>query len=250
MFLNLYMPGTSTWLSLLFGVVDAGVKYAVQYQPPPRQYRPLSYDEIIKSVEPYFPNTNDILIQPEELSQPRQRTPLGSNLSFKGQDADNYCLECLTRHYSKAYGLLDEGKRFALKEGKITPEARERIRSALTEIVTAEEDLGTNITDPELKEKINEINIKQRDLRKWMWSAGLPTVNENLDSLDDAINRAKDLMDTTYSASEVYASRHPEGCTTCDQKKEKLISMLEEVENKARSKRLELLNRNAIPQSS
>lgn len=246
------MPDTTTWLNIIFGIVDAGVKYAIEYQPKPKPPKPLTYEDLMRSVEVYFPEMNTTTEPPEEVmvTKAEQRTPLGSNLSFKGQTADDYCLECLTRHYSKAYGLLDEGKRFALKEGKITPEARERIRQAITEIVTAEEDLGTKVSDPELKKMLDEINVKQRELRKWMWSNRLPTTNEDLNALEEAINKSKELVDTTYKVAEMKLKKEPGECTTCEEKREKLVEMLKKIEDTARSKRLQLMGENAVPQSS
>lgn len=129
--------------------------------------------------------------------------------SYYGQTPENYCVECLQRHYSKVHGLMKEGERFSLKVGKVTPEARQRVRAAIEEVVTAEEDLGTKIKEPNLAKVIDEIKVKQRDLRKWVWAKKLTTSQEDIGSLRGAIDKAKELVDLTYRAAEVSE------CPTC-----------------------------------
>jgi len=129
--------------------------------------------------------------------------------SYQGQTPESYCLECLTRHYSKAHGLMEEGERFSLKHGKLVPEARQRVREAIKEIVTAEEDLGTKIREPKLAKVIDEIKVKQRDLRKWIWAKKLTTTQEDIGVLREAIDKTKELVDLTYKAAEINE------CPTC-----------------------------------
>jgi len=129
--------------------------------------------------------------------------------SYQGQTPEDYCVECLQRHYSKAHGLMKEGERFSRKGGKIVPEARQRVRAAIEEVVTAEEDLGTKIGEPNLAKVIDEIRVKQRDLRKWIWAEKLTTSQEDIGKLKGAIDKAKELVDLTYRAAEVYE------CPTC-----------------------------------
>ncbi|MBW2671885.1 MAG: hypothetical protein JRD89_00550 [Deltaproteobacteria bacterium] len=149
-----------------------------------------------------------------QASKPKRgRSPVGS-YSYEGQTPEDYCLECLERHYSKAHGLLEEAERFSLKKGRLTPEARERVRAAIKELVTAEEDLGTEIRDSELAKMLEEIKRQQRDLRKWMWTQRLSTTQEDVSKLREAIARAKSLVDLTYRAGERYHSELGE-CPTC-----------------------------------
>ena len=129
--------------------------------------------------------------------------------SYPGQTPEDYCVECLIRHYSKAHGLMKEGERFSLKSGKLLPESRQRIRAAVEEMVTAEEDLGTEIKDKKLKKMIDEIDVRQRDLRKYIWAEKLTTTQESIDSLRGAIDRAKELVNMTYKAAEP--------CPKCDE---------------------------------
>jgi len=107
---------------------------------------------------------------------------------------------------------LEEGERFSLKYGRLIPEARQRVRSAITEIVTAEEDLKTKIRDPKLAKVMDEIKVKQRDLRKWVWAEGLTTTQEDIGSLGNAITQAKELVDLTYEAAELEGN-----CPTCEE---------------------------------
>ncbi len=111
---------------------------------------------------------------------------------------------CLSRHHIKALGLLEEAERFSINKGVITPEARKRIEAALKEIVTSEEDLKAPVRDPELARIIDEIKAKQREFRKWVWSEGLLTVEDDLNKLREAIRRVDYLVDLTRKASELY----------------------------------------------
>jgi len=138
-------------------------------------------------------------------------------------EIEDYCLECLERHYLKAYGLLDEGLRLSRKEGRITPEARKRIREALKEIVTAEFDLGTVVRDPMVKKALDEINIEQRDIRKWMWRVGLTTTSEDLRLLEEATNKVKGLVEKVYKVAEIRGFE----CPICDELARKVCSTLE-----------------------
>ncbi|MCD6325800.1 hypothetical protein J7L97_05885 [Candidatus Bathyarchaeota archaeon] len=166
-------------------------------------------DGTIKKLDEGFKTVDEKLtgnppIPPATAYEKRGHT---GSYSYKGQTPEDYCLECLQRHYSKALGLLEEAERFSLKHGKLTPEAKERVRMAIKEIVTAEEDLGTEIRDPELGRMLDEINVVQRDLRKWMWAERLTTTQEDISKLREAIRKAKGLVDLTYKASERYHSK-------------------------------------------
>ncbi|MEM4429667.1 MAG: hypothetical protein QXM08_00705 [Thermofilaceae archaeon] len=136
--------------------------------------------------------------------------------SYPGQTKESYCLECLTRHYLKALGLLEEAERFSINVGEITPEARQRIEMALKEIVTAEEDLATPVGDPELAKMIDEIKAAQREFRKWMWAERLLTTQRDLAKLREAISRMKRIVDLTKRAAEYYDSRYGR-CPYCEQ---------------------------------
>lgn len=137
------------------------------------------------------------------------------NPSYPGQTRTDSCFECLERHFAKAHGLLEEAERFSLKYGRITPEAREKIRRAIEEIVTAEDDLGTVVEDEEAAKALDEIRVMQRDIRKWMWSRGLTTVSESIDDLRKAKEMVKKLLDKTYEAAENYRRKHGGVCPAC-----------------------------------
>jgi len=135
--------------------------------------------------------------------------------SYPGQSPESYCLECLSRHYLKAVGLLEEAERFSLGKGEITPEARQRIEAALKEIVTAEEDLGTEIRDAELARMIDEIKAKQREFRKWTWTERLLTNQRDVSKLKEAISRMREIVETTRKAAEYYDSKYGR-CSYCE----------------------------------
>ncbi len=122
---------------------------------------------------------------------------------------------CLSRHYLKAYGLLEEAERFSLGKGEITPEARQRVELALKEIVTAEEDLGTEIRDAELARMLDEIKVKQREFRKWVWAERLLTTQKDLSKLREAISKMKDIVEKTRRASEYYDEKYGR-CSYCE----------------------------------
>jgi hypothetical protein len=143
------------------------------------------------------------------------RTEHVASPSYPGQSSESYCLECLSRHYLKAIGLLEEAERFSINKGEITPEARQRIEAALKEIVTAEEDLGAEIRDAELASMIDNIKAKQREFRKWMWTERLLTTQRDISKLKEAISRMKDIVEATIKAAEYYDSKYGR-CSYCE----------------------------------
>ncbi|MEM0261767.1 MAG: hypothetical protein QXN17_03835 [Nitrososphaerota archaeon] len=145
--------------------------------------------------------------------------------SYPGQSKEDACAECLERHYAKAHGLLEEAERFSLKYGKITPEAREKIRRAIEEIVTAEDDLGTNVKDEEFKKALDEIKVLQRDIRKFMWAKGLTTVSNSIDDLRIAKDMVKRLLDKAYEMAEKYRIKYGE-CPACNVDPNKFFKIL------------------------
>ena len=142
----------------------------------------------------------------EEFEQNEQPSPTAT----PPIDNNAYCGECLSRHYLKALGLLEEAERFSVSKGYITPEARERIKMAVKEIVTAEEDFGI-VTDKKLAEKLDELKAMQRDIRKWIWQNGLLTHEKDISKLREAIAKVKLLSDRAHQIFEEYMSK----CETC-----------------------------------
>ncbi|MEM4667379.1 MAG: LAGLIDADG family homing endonuclease [Thermofilum sp.] len=140
---------------------------------------------------------------------------------------------CLQRHFTLAHGLLEEAERFSLKHGRITPEAREKIRRAVEEIITAEDDMRVVPEDREMARLLDEIKIMQRDLRKWMWTRGLPISSESLDDLREAKRRLEELIKKTYEAAEIYRRRYGT-CPACE-------SLAEEVSEKFGVSKSEIL---------
>ncbi len=110
----------------------------------------------------------------------------------------NYCLECLQRHYEKAHGLLEEAERFSLGERKLTPEATQKVRKAVEELVTSEDDLDSTGAPPEVRAKLDEIKVKMRDVRKDAWRDRLSFEGAPLDALGKAKAGVDDLLRRTY----------------------------------------------------
>ena len=137
------------------------------------------------------------------LKELKQEQPRGQ-VSYQGQTAESYCLECLAKHYGAAVRLLEEARDFSMREGKVTPEARRKIRKVIEEIAGSEDDLGVESRDREFNDMLNKIREKQRELRKWLWSSRLPTVEEDASKINEAISKAKELTDLVYQAAEMY----------------------------------------------
>jgi ribosomal protein L29 len=141
-------------------------------------------------------NPDEEILRTEVKTEEKPTTNINTNV---------YCGECLSRHYLKALGLLEEAERFSVSKGYITPEARDRIRMAVKEIVTAEEDFGI-VTDKTLEKKLDELKAMQRDIRKWMWQNGLLTSEKDINKLREAIAMVKTLSDRAHQIFEEYMS--------------------------------------------
>ncbi|MEM3775018.1 MAG: hypothetical protein QXX92_08510 [Candidatus Bathyarchaeia archaeon] len=171
-------------------------------------------DKALKSFDNLFASADSRLLS--KLPEPVVgRAEHVASPSYPGQSPESYCLECLSRHYLKAFGLLEEAERFSLGKGEITPEARQRVEAALKEIVTAEEDLGTEIRDSELARMIDEIKARQREFRKWTWTERLLTTQRDVSKLKEAISRMKDIVEKTKRAAEYYDSKYGR-CSYCE----------------------------------
>ncbi|MEM1820359.1 MAG: hypothetical protein QXU64_02075 [Thermofilaceae archaeon] len=165
---------------------------------------------------------DEVLSRPLDVPAPRYRTAgsaesagIAMSPSYPGQTPTDYCLECLERHFLKAHALLEEAERFSLKHGRITPEAREKIRRAMEEIVGAEDDLRVVPEDREIAGLLDEIKIMQRDLRKWAWARGLTTVSESIEDLRELKRRVEELVKKTYEAAEIYRRKYGT-CPACE----------------------------------
>ncbi|MEM2196341.1 MAG: hypothetical protein QXY41_05930 [Thermoproteota archaeon] len=172
----------------------------------------MGFDELLRKVDDKLLYRSIELIEVRDRRRERREVP---SPSYPGQSPEDYCLECLMRHYLKALGLLEEAERFSINRGEITPEARERIELALKEIVTAEEDLGTRVRDIELARMIDEINAKQRAFRKWLWSERLLTTQKDIGKLKEAIVRMKEIVDLTRRAAEYHDFKYGK-CGYCE----------------------------------
>ena len=141
---------------------------------------------------------------------PPTPTPKPSQETFTGQPSPNqtqeeYCFECLERHFSKAYGLLEEADRFSLKTGKLTPEATIKVRKAIEELVTAEDDIGNTVfRNPELRKMADQIKDKMRDIRKKAWSKRLSLGMATLEDLREVKAEFDKLRNMTYQAALIY----------------------------------------------
>lgn len=118
------------------------------------------------------------------------------SLSWKGQSSEDYCFECLVKHYSAVVRYLEEAWDF-LSRGDVGP-AKSKVRRAIMEIVGSEDDLGTTTTNPSVQKALDDIRIHQRALRKWIWAKGLH-VSPTLEGLKEAIGKAKGLLEKVYA---------------------------------------------------
>jgi hypothetical protein len=171
-----------------------------------------SFDNVFSSLDRKLLSRSPAPILASPSVGERQHVP---SPSYPGQPPTDYCLECLSRHYLKALGLLEEAERFSLGRGEITPEARQRIELAVKEMVTAEEDLGTRAEDPEIARMLDEIKREQRELRKWMWAERLLTTQRSIDKLREAIARMKGLVELTHKAASYYHEKYGK-CSYCE----------------------------------
>lgn len=110
----------------------------------------------------------------------------------------SYCLECCQRHFGKAHGLLEEAERFSLGVGKLTPDAAQKVRKAVEELVTSEDDLDSTQASPEVRKKLDEIKDKMRDVRKKAWEGKLSFEGATLDMLREMKAGVDDLAKRTY----------------------------------------------------
>jgi len=146
------------------------------------------------------------------------------DVSFQGQSRMSYCLECLQKHSYKALGLAEEALSFSRSKGEITEPAREKIRKAIKELVTAEDDLGVESRDEEINERLKTIGVLMRDIRKWAWSVNLPTTQKDIAYVEEFVSRLKYLVDYVDATAELYYKKFPEEeCPMC-----KLVDELEE----------------------
>jgi hypothetical protein len=177
----------------------------------------LEIDGFIREIDVTLRSLDETLRMNPTLELPplesRQEVP---SPSFPNQSSEDYCFECLSRHYEKALGLLEEAHRFSLSAGRITDGARDKIRKAFHEIVTSEDDLGTRVEDPEVKANLDEIKVRVREFRKWLWASGLLTHETDVRKLEEAINRFKAVVDLTWKGAEIVASKRLPLCGYCE----------------------------------
>jgi len=62
---------------------------------------------------------------------------------------------------------------------------------------------------------LDEIKVKQRELRKWMWTERLLTTQKDISKLREAISRMNELVELTRKAAEYYHSKHGR-CPVCE----------------------------------
>lgn len=136
-----------------------------------------------------------------------------------------YCLECLQRHYGKAHGLLEEAERFSLKEGKLTSDAAQKVRKAVEELVTSEDDLDSTQAPEGVRKKLNEIKDKMRDIRKTAWGRNLSFEGASLDALKEMKTGVDELSKRTYNVMGLDKRRFllsSDGCPSCEMLKRQL----------------------------
>lgn len=207
--INIVKNITSSMLGLISAVVSmAPLSSAERIDEGMRRI-----DDVLRRIDGISPTTSEATSIVGLVSEGRCSAAAFSP-SYPGQTKEDYCLECLERHFAKAHGLLEEAERFSLKYGRITPEAREKIRRAVEEIVTAEDDLGACVDDEELRRALDEIKVMQREVRKWMWARGLTTASESVEDLRAAKEMVRGLLSKAYEAAERYRSKGAE-CRAC-----------------------------------
>lgn len=132
---------------------------------------------------------------------------------------------CCQRHYSKAHGLLEEAERFSLKEGKLTSDAAQKVRKAVEELVTSEDDLDSTQASEGVRKKLNEIKDKMRDIRKKAWGSNLSFEGASLDELRAMKAGVDDLSKRTYNVMGLDKRRFllsSDGCPSCEMLKRQL----------------------------
>jgi len=197
------------------------------------------YEVIKKYEEKILPSGSSSAV--EELEEEKSEVTWG-DVSFQGQSRVSYCLECLQKHSYKALGLAEEALSFSRPKGEITEPAREKIRKAIKELVTAEDDLGVESRDEEINNRLKNIGIMMRDIRKWAWSVNLPTTQKDIAYVEELVNRLRYLAEYVDATAELYYKKFPEEeCPVC-----KIVDELEEfIKEKKKEKEAEKLVENA-----
>jgi len=168
----------------------------------------LKIDEQVKKFDSTILNFDEKLMNIPEIPEIERATDefsAGASYSYQGQTPESYCGECLERHFSKAIGLLEEAERFSLKEGRLTRPAVEKVRRAIQEIVTAEDDIRPQSFKSEaFRKMIDQVAAKMREVRKLSWAKKLTTVGASLEDLREVKREFEKLRDLAYKAATVY----------------------------------------------
>lgn len=189
----------------LLAFVEPILNYLGYAIPQLAEMQPKSFlkkEEIKKIEEKFRPfKLEDVLPHKEKVKEEKKDKTTTSGvekeegyLSYKGQGKSDYCLECLTKHYSKALGLIEEAIDRSLKEGQ---GVQDKVREAVKEITAAEDDYG-NFNIPALQEKFDDIKRMAREIRKEIWEKRLTTTNTSKEDLMEIRDKLKALNDKVY----------------------------------------------------
>jgi hypothetical protein len=126
----------------------------------------------------------------------------------------DYCLECLSKHLNTAKVLTREAIQ-RIEAGEPAEMVLEKVRGTVAELAGAEDD-SNSVTDQEVR-KLNETI---RSIRKTIWNKGLELEPGSKDDLTSIYSQIDSALNQTYSVAKV--------------KRERLVSLLEGVESKAR----------------
>lgn len=163
-------------------------------------------------------------------------------LSFAGQSRENYCLECLNKHYSTALKYIEEAEDRSLKSGQ---GVQDKVRVALKEIAGSEDDFGLS-DDPDFQRSLDKVKGVQRAIRKKIRAKNLTTINTSKEDLREIKNDLQGLLNETYKLAEEAGPEAGPIANACYQwgakdveKCEELMNMLAEgkIDNKERFER-------------
>jgi len=146
-----------------------------------------------------------------------------SHLSYEGQPAVDYCIECSLKHSQTAKVLIREGlQRAEVCNCTNSEGVLEKVRGVVEELSGAEDDTNTI-----QNQDIIDLNTEIRELRKFIYSSKAEIGGASI----DVLREIKDKVDSFVER--VYAVREKVDCPTCK------IPRVREIEPKAQEPNLE-----------
>lgn len=149
-----------------------------------------------------------------------------SHLSFEGQSKVSYCLECSEKHGQTAKVLLREALERAETNGVNTEGVMEKMRGVVAELTGMEDDTTLNRKpDNEAEEKVIELHIEARDIRKEIYASKCEIGGCEVEILREITQRLDDLVDEVYRARQTYE------CPNCTTRAREFSSALTHVDD-------------------